>query len=252
MNINGELNDKFMLQRFENDDEISAKLDKYQIFAAGYADIENAIAVLSDLKERRSYIYYGGMAQTLGISPKGKSLSIDSIWEEEIFRCIIPEDLERKHLDELKFIHFLRSKNRQDYSSYYLTNFLSMIGKDKLEYIVRHRVFYVGVQPNGSIRLALCLYNLADKKNIMESNICDSISGKIYFLEQQDYNSLLSKREKETLELIFQGYSSKEISATLLISIHTVNRHRQNILSKLRATNSVEACKIAKQLKLIQ
>ena len=33
---------------------------------------------------------------------------------------------------------------------------------------------------------------------------------------------------------------------TLSISIHTVNRHRQNILSKLCASNSVEACRIAK------
>ena len=36
---------------------------------------------------------------------------------------------------------------------------------------------------------------------------------------------------------------SKEIAILLSISIHTVNRHRQNILSKLKADTSIEACR---------
>jgi len=61
----------------------------------------------------------------------------------------------------------------------------------------------------------------------------------------------LSSRECEILRLIERGYMSKEIAAELFISVNTVNRHRQNILMKLQATNSVEACRIAKSLKLI-
>ncbi len=70
-------------------------------------------------------------------------------------------------------------------------------------------------------------------------------------MNRQDFSNLISEREKEVLQLIDKGKLSKEISETLFISVHTVNRHRQNILAKLRATNSVEACRIAKQLKLI-
>ena len=70
-------------------------------------------------------------------------------------------------------------------------------------------------------------------------------------MNRQDFCNLISEREKEVLQLIDKGKLSKEISETLFISVHTVNRHRQNILAKLRATNSVEACRIAKQLKLI-
>ena len=44
---------------------------------------------------------------------------------------------------------------------------------------------------------------------------------------------------------------SKEIASTLSISINTVNRHRQNILEKLHVSNSIEACRIAKGLKLL-
>ena len=52
---------------------------------------------------------------------------------------------------------------------------------------------------------------------------------------------LLTPREREILALAKQGMFSKEISEKLNISIHTVNRHRQNILEKLQVDNMIEA-----------
>ena len=52
---------------------------------------------------------------------------------------------------------------------------------------------------------------------------------------------LLTPREREILALAKEGMFSKEISEKLNISIHTVNRHRQNILEKLQVDNILEA-----------
>ena len=52
---------------------------------------------------------------------------------------------------------------------------------------------------------------------------------------------LLTPREREILALAKEGMFSKEISKKLNISIHTVNRHRQNILEKLQVDNMIEA-----------
>ena len=52
-------------------------------------------------------------------------------------------------------------------------------------------------------------------------------------------------------ELRNKGKMSKDIAQTLSISINTVNRHRQNILEKLQVNNSIEACRIAKELHLL-
>ena len=52
---------------------------------------------------------------------------------------------------------------------------------------------------------------------------------------------LLTPREREILALAKEGMFSKEISEKLNISIHTVNRHRQNILGKLQVDNIIEA-----------
>ena len=52
---------------------------------------------------------------------------------------------------------------------------------------------------------------------------------------------LLTPREREILALAKEGMFSKEISEKLNISIHTVNRYRQNILEKLQVDNIIEA-----------
>jgi DNA-binding NarL/FixJ family response regulator len=61
----------------------------------------------------------------------------------------------------------------------------------------------------------------------------------------------LSKREKEILLLISQGYTSIGISETLFISKHTVETHRKNILRKLNFNSSTELVKFAVQQGLV-
>ncbi len=61
----------------------------------------------------------------------------------------------------------------------------------------------------------------------------------------------LTKREVEILKLVNEGMLSKEISDRLSISIHTVNRHRQNILEKMNADNVLEAINYGRRLGLI-
>jgi len=52
-----------------------------------------------------------------------------------------------------------------------------------------------------------------------------------------------SKRENQIIKLIAEGYSSKEISDQLFISVHTVKTHRKNILRKANVKNMVELIK---------
>ena len=53
------------------------------------------------------------------------------------------------------------------------------------------------------------------------------------------------------LALIDGGLTSKEIAARLNISLHTVSRHRQEILAKLQVKSSIEACRMARSMELI-
>ena len=63
---------------------------------------------------------------------------------------------------------------------------------------------------------------------------------------------VLTPRELQVLKLIAEAYSSKEIAKEFVISVKTVERHRQNILDKLGMNDRVELTRYAIRRGLIQ
>jgi DNA-binding NarL/FixJ family response regulator len=57
--------------------------------------------------------------------------------------------------------------------------------------------------------------------------------------------SILSKREREVLQLLAEGSSAKEIASLLFLSIKTVETHRKNIMEKLDLHSIAELTKYA-------
>jgi DNA-binding CsgD family transcriptional regulator len=51
-------------------------------------------------------------------------------------------------------------------------------------------------------------------------------------------NKFITSREREVLELISQGYSTKEIALKLFVSQETVKSHRRHLFNKFSAKNS--------------
>jgi DNA-binding NarL/FixJ family response regulator len=70
---------------------------------------------------------------------------------------------------------------------------------------------------------------------------------------QPDYtpNSLTS-REREVLQLVAEGYTNREISQILSVSIKTVQAHRSNLMQKLNLHDRGELIKYAIQKKIIE
>ncbi len=56
---------------------------------------------------------------------------------------------------------------------------------------------------------------------------------------------LLTEREREVMELLIIGKSTKEIASRLNISIKTVDNHRNRVLEKMAADNLVELTRLA-------
>ena len=69
--------------------------------------------------------------------------------------------------------------------------------------------------------------------------------------DTQNNTPVITRREKEVLELITEGMTNNEIARQLFISSTTVDTHRKNLLSKLRAKNTASLVRIATQLKLV-
>lgn len=104
-------------------------------------------------------------------------------------------------------------------------------------------------------------YVLKDiKAELLEKAIRTVSEGKNYFSEEliplfasrmvdskasSGVGQLLTKREREVVNLIAQGFSSEKIGDALNISVKTVSNHRNNIYSKLNVQNTSELISFA-------
>lgn len=91
----------------------------------------------------------------------------------------------------------------------------------------------------------------AMNQKLLKAILYNFKTGEQIFIDLSDtLDEPLTNRELEVLRLMKQGLLSKEIANTLKVSINTVNTHRQNILQKLKANNSIEAVNFAQRLGL--
>lgn len=252
MSLVRQLSDELQQQDFSGARGLeNSVLARYRTIAAGYAELENAVAVLSDLHANVSYIYYGGFSRLLDLdASRSFSGSIDSIWEKEILDRLHPDDLHFKYLQELRFFHFVKRQPRGIRTAWQLLNRLRMADGTGTWRQALHRMSYIASPDGGSLWLALCLYNplpSACPWNV----VMNTMTGETMSLGVREDKQMLTRRETEILRMIDEGMMSLEIAEGLSISIHTVSRHRQNILDKLRVKNSIEACRIARELGLI-
>jgi len=63
--------------------------------------------------------------------------------------------------------------------------------------------------------------------------------------------SRLSNKEKEILQFLVDGMSSREIAERLQLSVRTVDNHRANMMRRLQVRNAAELVRIAVEEKLI-
>lgn len=101
-------------------------------------------------------------------------------------------------------------------------------------------------------------------KNATQAELMDAITtvakGRTYLsdevaavLKNTDNTNIpvITRREKEVLELIAEGLTNAEIAAKLFISNTTVDTHRKNLLVKFQTKNTASLVKTAVQLQLI-
>lgn len=109
--------------------------------------------------------------------------------------------------------------------------------------------------PLGNIWLVLSLLDVAPDQDAcsgVRSCLFNYRTGEsLSFPSDDSPAARLSVREREILRMIGQGKLSKEIADELFISVHTVNTHRQRILEKLHAGNSLEAVRYARDRGLL-
>ncbi len=73
-------------------------------------------------------------------------------------------------------------------------------------------------------------------------------------INSKDYNDslkMLTPRETDVLQMVGEGYSSKEIAQAFGLSVRTIDAHRSNIMRKLKLRGATDMTRLAVKLKLV-
>ena len=63
--------------------------------------------------------------------------------------------------------------------------------------------------------------------------------------------SILTRREKEILQLLYEGLNGPQIAERLFLSTYTIESHRKNLMQKLNVNSTQQLLKIAREKKLV-
>lgn len=251
-----ELNEIYAAQNLEASSLPADELQMHKQMADILVRLNNACAVITDASCDRSYIFSGSLAELMGFAKaKGTVQEVLSSDEDEIYNRIHPEHLVDKRLLEYEFFKYVDALPPDEKLNFKAVCHLKIKDNRGNYRYIDNSTQVLHLSPDGKIWLILCCYDLSadqDEHYGINPRIINNSSGEVKELSfVTKRKNILSEREKEILRLIQDGKPSKQIAGLLEISIHTVNRHRQNIISKLSVGNSIEAITAAKSMKLL-
>lgn len=118
-------------------------------------------------------------------------------------------------------------------------------GYNTEEYVIR--AFQLGaaayvLKSDSPTELAVAIKHAIKGKRYLSSSLPDDLIDVADAEPSESYDRFdeLTKRETEVLNLVVKGLTSAEIGEQLFISKRTVDKHRQNIMSKLNVSRTPE------------
>ena len=96
--------------------------------------------------------------------------------------------------------------------------------------------------------LVTAIKSVLQGKIYLSRNISDAVINEFVNLAKESESSafsLLSSREREVLQLLAEGKSTKEIASQLNVSIKTIETHRKQLMDKLNLHSIAELTKFA-------
>lgn len=174
-------------------------------------------------------------------------------YRDYLVRNIHPDDMEAYRNIRNRMLKFFDTLSVQQQSGYMYVFGLRARHKGRwIRIICRHRLLGIS---SGNTPVIMGIIDISPDQSPAQTvsfQLVNSKTGEIApFPMCENDSNRLTKRELEILMLVNQGMPSREIAGKLSISIHTVNRHRQNIIQKMDVKNMAEAFNLAYKLGLL-
>ncbi len=223
-------------------DDDYRRLESHMPYILEMAQVENRSLSLYDINKQCFLVKVDRHIQLLGYGEE--EMDVNDIGRYHTM--VHPDDLPFMYDSEIQMFNFVRPLQGEEKKDYKLVYDFRVRNKSG-EYIrFLHQLTLFELDRNGNSWILLVISDVISSHptdelprrfliNTKDKKIC-------LFNEELGIGSeLLTKREKEVLELIAQGLDSQDIADMLCVSVHTINNHRQNILSKTRTKNIAQA-----------
>ncbi len=239
-------------QKFVESDLDYSILKNHKTQLQKIADIGNSVVSVLDVYKKQHGFYSSNFGSILGYSQK----EVEAYGEHFINTKIHADDFLGITKNGLTGFKLFFEMSADDKLNHKLINEFRVLNADNqyVRVIEQHQA--LELDRHGNLWLALSILDVSPNQNLEEpikSQLLNFRTGRFLSLvdNKSEISASLTQREIEILKLVKDGLLSKEISDRLSISIHTVNTHRQRVLEKLGAANSMEAVILSSRLGLV-
>ena len=242
-------------QKFVQRDLDYSILDKHRPFLQTLANIGKSGISVFDLFKKEHVFYSPNFGQLLGFDLK----LIEEKGQVFLDEKIHPEDFTQLMEMGVSLLKLYIKFSTDEKTNYKLINEYRILNSnnDYIRVIEQHQI--LELDKYGNVWLSMSVIDISPNQKIEEgfkSQLFDFRTGRLIPFQdmmksEESIGTTLSKREIQILRMVKNGLLSKEISDNLDISLHTVNTHRQRVLEKLGANNSMEAVVFASKLGLL-
>lgn len=242
-------------QQFVEEELDYSNFKKHTSTLQALATIGNSGISVFDLFRKEHIFYSPNFCSMLGydvqdIVDQGQSFLDSKIHPDDYI------ELMKNGITLLKLFYQFTSVEKADYK---LINEYRVLNTENkyIKILEQHQI--LELDKFGNLWLTLSTIDISPNQDIdgkIKSQLLNFRTGKIIAFKEDDkiketIDVSLTQREIQILQLVKAGFLSKEISDKLSITVHTVNTHRQKLLKKLGANNSMEAIVFALKLGLL-
>ena len=242
-------------QKFVPKDLDYSVLDKHRAFLQTLATIGKSGISVFDMFKKEHVFYSPNFGQLLGFDIK----LIQDKGQVFIDEKIHPDDFIQLMEMGVSILKLYLKFSIDEKTNYKLINEYRVLNSNNeyIRVIEQHQI--LELDKYGNVWLSTSVIDISPNQKIedgFKSQLFDFRTGKLIPFQDEkkrdkNISKTLSKREIQILRMVKDGLLSKEISDNLDISLHTVNTHRQRVLEKLGANNSMEAVVFASKLGLL-
>ncbi|SRX75183.1 LuxR C-terminal-related transcriptional regulator [Aequorivita antarctica] len=244
---------KFLLQYNFNEKDLDYSiLDKHKVALQALSTISNSGINVFDIYKRQVVFYSSNFGTLLGYIQS----DYEKLGQQFFADKIHPEDklkLSLQGISTLKILNSLSSDEKLNHKE--IKEYRMLNAQNKYVRLIEQYQI-IELDKKGQTWLLMGVTDISPNQeefNGIKVQLLNFRTGQIISLEPSPTAQIeLTKREREVLKLVKDGFLSKEISNMLSISLHTVNTHRQRFLEKLGANNSLEAVMFASRFGLLE